>query len=306
MKISILLLFTTLITIAEPLQVLFLAGPDSHAHGEHEHVAGCKLLARALETGGVDAQTKVLTGGWFSDKSVFDDVDVCVVYGDAGGPLWHNEPFIDEKVKEGMGLLFLHYGVHPKKEIGEEYHLKWTGAYFDNDISVNPHWAATLEPNVDHPTANGQPQNFCALDEFYYNMRTKDDCQLCTHGLTAVPEEKDFMRYNNIWHKAGGEGIGKRQTLLWLKDSENGSGRGAGFSGGHFHRNWAIDPFRRAVLNTIVWLGQREVPEDGVTLVEVTEEELNRDFAEGAETVELPTAALLDFEPMKRPLEREQ
>ena len=55
-------------------------------------------------------------------------------------------------------------------------------------------------------------------------------------------------------------------------------GRGAGFTGGHWHRNWAIDDFRTAVLNTIVWVAGIEVPKDGVPSDKVTAEELNRNL----------------------------
>ena len=52
-------------------------------------------------------------------------------------------------------------------------------------------------------------------------------------------------------------------------------GRGIGFVGGHYHRNWAIDDFRKLVLNSIVWLARAEVPEGGVPSKPVTLEMLN-------------------------------
>ncbi|MEI6196189.1 MAG: hypothetical protein WCS42_17855, partial [Verrucomicrobiota bacterium] len=41
-------------------------------------------------------------------------------------------------------------------------------------------------------------------------------------------------------------------------------GRGFGFTGGHFHRNWGNEDFRRVVLNGILWVAKVEVPPDGV------------------------------------------
>lgn len=41
-------------------------------------------------------------------------------------------------------------------------------------------------------------------------------------------------------------------------------GAECGFKGGHFHDNWGNEPFRKVVLNALVWLAKAEVPADGV------------------------------------------
>ena len=41
-------------------------------------------------------------------------------------------------------------------------------------------------------------------------------------------------------------------------------GRGFGFTGGHFHDNWANENYRRVVLNAILWVAKVDVPQDGV------------------------------------------
>ncbi|MBL9206506.1 MAG: HEAT repeat domain-containing protein, partial [Opitutaceae bacterium] len=51
--------------------------------------------------------------------------------------------------------------------------------------------------------------------------------------------------------------------------------RGVGFSGGHFHRNWAVDGYRKLVLNAIAWVAHLEVPRDGVRSKPVSEDDLN-------------------------------
>jgi len=35
-------------------------------------------------------------------------------------------------------------------------------------------------------------------------------------------------------------------------------------TGGHFHANWKIKPFRTMILNAIAWTAQMEVPNNGV------------------------------------------
>ena len=50
---------------------------------------------------------------------------------------------------------------------------------------------------------------------------------------------------------------------MWCKEREDG-GRGVGFTGGHFHRNWADDNFRKIALNAMLWISKMDVPERGV------------------------------------------
>ena len=42
-----------------------------------------------------------------------------------------------------------------------------------------------------------------------------------------------------------------------------GGGRSFGFTGAHFHRNWADEDFRRVVVNAILWSAKLDVPEKG-------------------------------------------
>ena len=73
----------------------------------------------------------------------FDDVDSVIVYADAGGHFSEDKlKVLDQRIKAGMGIMFIHYGVHPSKNIGQKYFLPWIGGYFENRWSVNPHWSA--------------------------------------------------------------------------------------------------------------------------------------------------------------------
>ena len=72
---------------------------------------------------------------------------------------------------------------------------------------------------------------------------------------------------------------GEIQHVAWAYERPNG-GRGFGFTGGHFHRNWGHDDFRTVVLNAIVWCAKAKVPEGGVPSVKPTALELeeNQDY----------------------------
>ena len=66
---------------------------------------------------------------------------------------------------------------------------------------------------------------------------------------------------------------------MWGIDRKDG-GRGVGFTGGHYHRNWAINDFRKIVLNAIVWVAGIDVPKNGVASKALTEEDLNANLDE--------------------------
>ncbi len=288
-------------TQSEKKTILFLAGKPSHTNGLHEFRAGSILLAKALNESGLPIEAKVHYYGWPEDESIFDGVDACIVYADRGGAFEDKYAFLDKKVKEGMGIMFMHYGVHPKKEIGEQYFLPWIGGYMDDDLSVNPHWIADLLTKKDHPISRGIDKPITAYDEFYYNMKFDEDCDCCYPLVTAIPTEDKIVRYINMWNPHGEEGLGKPQSLMWTRDPEEGA-RGIGFVGGHYHHNWAIDGFRQLVLNSIVWVARGEVPSGGVPSQPITLAELNENLDEPTGTpIALPTAEILEQPAMKRP-----
>ena len=61
--------------------------------------------------------------------------------------------------------------------------------------------------------------------------------------------------------------------MMWGVERAGG-GRGFGFTGGHFHVNWAHDDFRKVVLNALLWLTKVDVPAGGFDSAKVTDEEL--------------------------------
>ena len=66
---------------------------------------------------------------------------------------------------------------------------------------------------------------------------------------------------------------GRAEAMLWTVENPR-SGRGFGFTGGHFHDNWQDDNFRKVVLNTMLWIAKVDVPADGVNS-SVSAEELD-------------------------------
>ena len=234
--------------------------------------------------------------GWPTDDSTLDDADAIVIYADGTSVIGKGWEKMDQLVKEKkIGVLFMHYAVHPSVEQGEKYYLPWIGGFFKNGISVNPFWRADIKPLKGHETAHGVGP-IKAVDEFYFNI------QLDPNSLNlgaATPNEKNLHHINNIWTRAAYLAKGKKQSLLW-GITRPGGGRGAGFTGGHHHRNWAIDGYRQLILNTIAWIAGEKVPASGIPTYPVTEDELNEkldDYGDKTNRVKLPTEADITFEP---------
>jgi type 1 glutamine amidotransferase len=70
--------------------------------------------------------------------------------------------------------------------------------------------------------------------------------------------------------------IGLPEHVMWALDRPDG-GRGFGFTGGHSHRNWANDDFRKIVLNALLWVARADVPPKGVEST-VTEQDLQENL----------------------------
>lgn len=264
-------------TAAEPTRIVMIAGEPSHPSGQHEFNAGAILLARALnEQSGLPLEVEVVHNGWPADESIFEGAAAIVIYSDGNDrhPTFGHEGVIDRLTGQGVGLMCMHYAVEVPAGPRGGMFQKWIGGHYEAGFSCNPHWTAAVTPTPDHPIARGVP-TFKANDEWYYRMRWAEP-KTAVDLLTATPTREKINRYIH-WTPAGEEALGSTQTLMWAVERPDG-GRGVGFTGGHWHRNWAVDDFRRLVLNAIVWTAGLEVPEGGVRSEPITERQLNENL----------------------------
>ena len=126
--------------------------------GEHEHRAGCMLLADQLNThmkGTVLAT--VYGGGWPNDPSALDNVDAVVSFTDGGGghPLNYHLKELGAAMDRGVGLGCIHYAVETLADEPGKRFLDWIGGYFETNWSVNPHWTARFEKLPEHAVTRG-------------------------------------------------------------------------------------------------------------------------------------------------------
>ena len=275
---------------ADNCRIVMIAGEPSHPSGQHEFNAGSILLARALnEQSGLPVKVEVVHNGWPEDESILDGAAAIVIYADGNNrhPTFGHEETVDRLVNQGVGLMCMHYAVEVPAGPRGQFFKKWIGGHYEAGFSCNPHWTAAAEPAATHPIARGVP-SFSANDEWYYKMRWPEP-KTAVDLLTATPTRKRINRYIH-WTPAGEQGLDSRQTLMWAIERPDG-GRGVGFTGGHWHRNWAIDDFRRLVLNAIVWTAKLDVPVSGVVSEPITERQLNEnlDAKKTMEHIALPS-----------------
>ncbi len=275
-----------------PLKLVLIAGSPSHPPGMHEFRAGTLILERRL------AQLPGLVverhdNGWVADEATLDTADALVIYSDGARkhPLKDKDrlALVGRLVAGGMGLGCMHYGVEVVPEDAGEEFRQWLGGHYEHEWSCNPIWTPTFEEFPDHPVANGV-RPFAVEDEWYFNMRFRD-------GFDATgPREIDGARFTPILVAKPSDEVrdgpyvypkgpydhiqaakGRDEAMLWTLERPDG-GRGFGFTGGHFHRNWQNDEFRKVVVNAIAWLAGFRVPSLGIGTSTVSDAEIERNL----------------------------
>src|SRR4029079_4540192 len=132
----------------------------------------------------------------------------------------------------------------------------WIGGYYEHMYSCNPMWSPEFTEFPKHPIANGV-KPFTIKDEWYFNMRFRDDAKAVTPILSAKPS--DAVRdgpyvYPKGPYKHIQDAKGRAEAMMWAVErparpgepaagagATADGGRGVGFTGGHFHRNWKDD-----------------------------------------------------------------
>ncbi|MDP6633895.1 MAG: ThuA domain-containing protein [Phycisphaerae bacterium] len=241
-------------TMKKKTKIVLIAGKGSHGKLAHAHAAGVDLFQKYLDAAGKDKgiETLVIKNDWPADPSVLDDASTIVVYSDG----WGRHALMDKEKKRvakirklmdaGVGLVCIHYAVCPPLGNDSDF-LKWVGGYYEKNYSQNPHNTVEVVPgSPDHPLCRGW-KPFTTRDEYYYKIRfAKDDKRLIPVMTTMLPKKKP-----------------QKEVIAWAVERKDG-GRGFGFTGGHFHKNWAIEDCRKMILNAIWWTAKVEVPAGGV------------------------------------------
>ena len=227
---------------AKPKRIAFLAGKPSHGEDIHgwekdaEFVKQCLLHATNVGPMQID----VYNGGWPSDSGVLDDVDAIIFFADGRDLHPLKEPGraaeVRELAKRGKGLAFLHYSIDPPEGLQEDMR-RWMGGCYQVGLSQNPINVVKVTPVENgHPISRGC-RGYVAEDEWYFDIGFRPNDPNLVPIMTGklpprAPQDK---------------------VLAWAYTRADG-GRGFGFTGGHTDKNWHIEPFRKLVLNAILWV----------------------------------------------------
>jgi len=272
---------TSRTTAAPPVRKLILiAGKPSHPPGMHEFNAGVQLIHQCLK--GVDSlDTRFVLNGWPEDESIFKGADAVVFYMDGGRrhelvqENGRRLKLVDEWTRRGMGIGCMHYGVEVIRDQAGVQFQKWIGGHYEHMFSCNPIWEPDFKTFPEHPISRGV-KPFSISDEWYFNMRfignLPGNRAAQARGTKFVPilvaTPSDEVRGGPYVYPKGPydhiqDNTGRSEAMLWAVERRDG-GRGFGFTGGHFHKNWGHDDYRRVVLNSLLWVAGAQVPDGGV------------------------------------------
>ena len=279
--LSLFLAVTSLGVFGAERQLVLVAGTQSHGPGDHEFNAGVQLLAKCLkDVPGL--KTTVQLNGWPKDESILEKADAVLFYMDGGGnhPVAQKDrlAFMDSLMSKGVGVGFAHYAVEVQTNKGGMEWKKWIGGHYEHLYSCNPMWSPEFKKFPNHPITRGV-KPFSIEDEWYFNMRFRDGMKGVVPILTAIPSD-DVRDGPYVYPKGPYEHIvkasGRPEHMMWAVEREDG-GRGFGFTGGHRHKNWGNDNFRKVMLNALLWISKVEVPAQGVES-KVTEDDLKQNL----------------------------
>jgi hypothetical protein len=275
LALTLLLGSLSVLSAAEPKRILFLAGNNSHAWGQHKHLAGSTLLCESLrETPGLEAE--VLTT--WPDATALTKADALVIYADG----WQAHPANDKLAElgtfmnDGKGLVALHWATgiqaadpeakHQHEDPRRKQWRELMGADFETYYAISNFWKADFAGKSDHPVSRGV-KPFSLYDECYFHLRESDHAKIERLWMVQPPAETiepGLSHYRGNDHvRAAVNERKEEQYVAWTFPRPKG-GRAFGFTGGHFHWSWAKDEVRKLVLNGILWSAGGEVPVQGV------------------------------------------
>jgi hypothetical protein len=262
-------------------KLVLVAGTPSHGPGDHEFNAGTLLLKKCLDRV-PSIQAVIFTNGWPRDPEAFTGAQAIFLYMDGGGghPALKadHSRVLGELIKKGVGLGCAHYAVEVPAANGGPQFLEWIGGYYEHGYSVNPMWSPEFSRFPTHPITRGV-KPFSVRDEWYFNLRFPDSPGRITPILVATPSEA-VRNGPYVYPRGPYEHIvaakGREETMMWALERPDG-GRGFGFTGGHIHKNWGNNDFRKTVLNALLWISKVEVPAGGVES-ELTADDLTQNL----------------------------
>ncbi len=253
--VACVLLSGNLVDAAEkprPKRVLLLGQkPDGHPFRTHEYMAGVNLMAQLLQPFD-NLQTIVVSAddAWSDGPEMIDGADVAVVFLSQGAKWLSADEgrlaAFERLAQRGGGLVCLHWGMGTKDAADVPAYVSLFGGCHGGPDRKYKVVETTVQPAaIKHPILSGITP-FDVHEEFYYRLKFPAERENHTGLILASIE-------------------GSNETVAWAWEREDG-GRSFGFSGGHFHKNWKLEAYRRLMLQGILWTADQPIPDTGVAV----------------------------------------
>lgn len=235
----------------DPATVLLIGKEPDHPFGTHMYLHTSHVLAKCVQKAGLRT---VVSNGWPTDASKLKGVRTIVLYSTPGAEFLLDGPGagqFHEMMKKGTGLVTLHWAASVFEKNLDRLSDSWgdyLGGYWVSNYGLSTDQSMLKQLVPDHPVCRGW-KSYELHDEYYLNPVM----HAATPLLQVTTKEQDVI-------------------VGWAHERENG-GRSYGTTLGHFYRNFQREPFRRTVVNAILWTAKVPVPDQGAD-VQLTEAEL--------------------------------
>jgi len=235
-------------------KIVLIAGSSAHKPGEHDYVNGCLVLLDLLRQ--TPDVFPVLAIDWPENPQTFEGAKAIVMLFDGGNKhaLLKDKRFeqIQKPAGQGVGIVQLHQVVDYPKAAGDQARAL-AGAAWEPGYSKRGHWVATFDTFPNHPIFQGVSP-FTIDDGWLTSLRFSSDSQQRTTPLLRTLPPKSV---SSTPPKGADPGV-----VAWVFETPQGS-RAFTFTGGHLHKSFAEEGYRRFLVQGILWSAGLEIPGAG-------------------------------------------
>lgn len=226
---------------------LFIGKEPDHPYGSHMYMHVGKVLAECVELNG-DFETLV-SNGWPADAGAAADVDAIVVYTSPGAEFLLDSPHradFERLMASGVGLVTIHWASAIRQENVDRLGASWlsqTGGMWVSRVGLSAGKSLLVQMTPEHPICRGW-EEYEIEDEYYL--------------YPTIEKATPLLR---VTDPKGGEEV----FVGWTNERANG-GRTFCTTLGHPYANLQREPFRRMLVNAILWSAGHEVPAAGANV----------------------------------------
>ncbi|MGD9856982.1 MAG: ThuA domain-containing protein [Planctomycetaceae bacterium] len=248
MSAGFLILAVAGVAIAEtPTRILFIGKEPDHPYGSHMYMHVGRVLAKCAElTPGVET---VVSNGWPEDAAAIQGVNAIVVYTSPGAEFLLDSPHraeFDKLMHSGAGLVTIHWASAIRQQNFDRLGAVWlthTGGTWISRVGLSEGKSLLTQLIPEHPICRGWEEY--EFEDEYYLYPTIEKAK----PLLQVTDPKS----------------GQEVYVGWVYERPGG-GRTFSTTLGHPYANFQREPFRRMLVNAILWSAGEEVPEQGANV----------------------------------------